>query len=392
MKTRGWIIMGVSLIVLIVSPVFALSAEINMKGGEWEITMETKMEGLPFPMAPISSKISQCVTKEDMVPKASEKEENCKIKNQKIIGNKVTWKVECVDKNASSEGEGEIIYSGNSYTGNIRTKSTDKSGGGAITSMTRLTGRRIGECTKKSQSAQSPNKYPDEVEQAIKTAKQQSKSRETEQIAIRNKYSQLITEAHAFKPHEKEEAACSLKDWGLFASPECERKWGKLNMHEGKWEIVQEKVLEMLEVKPPYDVTGEKEKKHEECLTPKSPFPSQMPTACAQDIKRVGNRITWKIKCPVQQGLKSAITEEGDGEIIYSGNSFKAMTVIKSKNKGVHSVNRITRLTGRRMEECATGRDYTSQKRDYTSQPRKKSESSEEKPNPVKSIRKMFGF
>jgi hypothetical protein len=117
---------------------------IDMQEGMWEHTMEVKMEGMPgVPAMPFTTK--QCMTKKDLVPQSSENKENCKILEQKITGNKVVWKAKCTEKNSVIESEGEITYSGTSYSGTQKTKITEK-GGQVMTSTTKMKGRRIGDC------------------------------------------------------------------------------------------------------------------------------------------------------------------------------------------------------------------------------------------------------
>ncbi len=125
------------------------AAEVNMQEGNWETTMEMKMEGMPFPMPPVTSKVTQCITKKDLVPKTAKKDQKCDVKEQKITGNKVTWKMICVDKNGTMEGQGEITYAGNSYQGTVKNKMIKKDKPGqAMTSTMKMNGRRLGACTK----------------------------------------------------------------------------------------------------------------------------------------------------------------------------------------------------------------------------------------------------
>jgi len=106
--------------------------------------MELKMEGLPFAIPPATTKYY--VTKENVVPKAWEKDDRCKIKDQKIAGNKVTGSAEYMDKDGRSESKREISYSGSSYKGTVKTRMTDKTGKTMVSTGT-MTGRRFGECT-----------------------------------------------------------------------------------------------------------------------------------------------------------------------------------------------------------------------------------------------------
>lgn len=125
---------------LIFTPVWA----IDMKEGMWEHTIEVKMEGMPgVPAMPLTR--TQCMTKKDLVPKSSENEGNCKVLEQKITGNQVVWKARCVEKDSVIESEGNITYSGTTYSGSQKTKITEK-GGQTMTSTAKMKGRRIGEC------------------------------------------------------------------------------------------------------------------------------------------------------------------------------------------------------------------------------------------------------
>ena len=124
-------------------------AEVNMQEGNWETTMEVKMEGMPVPMPPVVSKVQQCITKKDLVPKTANKEQKCDIKSQKILGNTVSWNMVCVDKNGTMESQGEITYAGSSYQGAVKTKTTTKDRPGkAMTSSIKMTGKRLGACSK----------------------------------------------------------------------------------------------------------------------------------------------------------------------------------------------------------------------------------------------------
>lgn len=125
-------------------------AEVNMQEGSWETTIDMKMEmeGMPFPMPPMTYKVNQCLTKKDMVPNTAKKDEKCEVKSQKITGNTVTWSVVCVDKEGRSEGDGTITYAGNSYQGIIKMKITTKDSPKPMRSTMKMSGKRLGNCTK----------------------------------------------------------------------------------------------------------------------------------------------------------------------------------------------------------------------------------------------------
>jgi hypothetical protein len=135
--------------VLVFSIPITSFADVNMKEGNWETTIAMEMEGMPFPMPPVTSKVTQCITKKDLVPRTANKEQKCDIKDQKISGNKVSWRMVCVDKNGTMEGQGEITYAGNSYQGMVKTKTILKDNPNeAMTSTMKLNGRWLGACSK----------------------------------------------------------------------------------------------------------------------------------------------------------------------------------------------------------------------------------------------------
>lgn len=123
----------------------------NMQEGEWENAIEVKMEmpGLPFSMPGMSFKHNDCLTHKDMVPDTAQKGQECKIKEQKVSGDKVTWKSVCTDKDGTLEAEGEMTYSGKSYRGTMKARSIpkDKSAQGMKMDY-KLNGRYLGACKK----------------------------------------------------------------------------------------------------------------------------------------------------------------------------------------------------------------------------------------------------
>jgi hypothetical protein len=143
-RKNEWIIFGTVLWVVMLflsSPLLA----IDMSEGKWEHTGEVKMEGMPgVPAMPFAN--TQCMTQKELIPKSSSgKDGNCTILEQKITGNKVVWKAKCIEKSSVSESEGEITYSGTTYSGNQRIRITEKSGQVMNTTM-KMNGRRIGGC------------------------------------------------------------------------------------------------------------------------------------------------------------------------------------------------------------------------------------------------------
>ncbi|MDA8098526.1 MAG: DUF3617 family protein [Nitrospiraceae bacterium] len=137
----------VAVLVLVFGLAGAASAELNMRDGNWESTIEMTIEGLPFAMPPMSFTNTKCMTKKDAVPSTASKDQKCEVKEQSVTGSTVHWKVVCKDKNGTSEGTGEITYSGTGYRGTMKLKTTDAKGQ-TTTSKAKLSGRRTGDCPK----------------------------------------------------------------------------------------------------------------------------------------------------------------------------------------------------------------------------------------------------
>lgn len=139
---------GIGLIAFIIGSLFLLPsvfAEPNMQEGMWEIKGEMKIEGLPFPMPPVPMTYTQCLTQKDMVPQKKEKNQDCKTIKNEIVGNTVSWAIQCKDKNGVTDSTGKITYKGNSFAGTVHTITMDKKGAKSESTM-QMSGKRTGDC------------------------------------------------------------------------------------------------------------------------------------------------------------------------------------------------------------------------------------------------------
>lgn len=129
----------------VIFPAAVYAAGADMKEGLWEISIAMEMPGMPFGMPPM--KQNHCYTKKELeesknaVPKS---DEQCKITDYKLSGNKASWVTQCKGENAMS-GAGEIIFKGDSYDATVKMKGKD-SDGGAMEMIQHIKGRRIGNC------------------------------------------------------------------------------------------------------------------------------------------------------------------------------------------------------------------------------------------------------
>ena len=115
----------------------------DMQEGNWEVTTRMEMVGMPFTMPPMQH--NQCVTKKDLVPDMSRPDQSCIVKDQKVVGDTVTWRVQCKSDQGTMEGEGRIKYAGATYNGEMQARMIEKSGQ-AMTMKYTMQGRHTGPC------------------------------------------------------------------------------------------------------------------------------------------------------------------------------------------------------------------------------------------------------
>jgi hypothetical protein len=111
----------------------------NLKNGLWEITSKTRIPGMP--MTPATH--TQCLTSQDYLPKDMlQVRSACKIVDQKVSGNTVSWTVKCHGGGDTGTGKGEVTYSGESFKGafvlNVHGMET----------ISQMTGKYVGPCEK----------------------------------------------------------------------------------------------------------------------------------------------------------------------------------------------------------------------------------------------------
>ncbi len=117
------------------------SDAINMNEGRWEITTTMEMANLPFQIPPMSH--TTCLTKNDLIPQDNEqnRDEDCKVTEQSVKGNTVSWTIVCNTDEGKTTSSGTITYKGNSFTGKINMQMP-----GTGTVSQKLAGRRLGSC------------------------------------------------------------------------------------------------------------------------------------------------------------------------------------------------------------------------------------------------------
>lgn len=125
------------------SPAWAIP--LGIQPGFWEITTRMEIPGVPIEMP--SHKLRRCYTKkdvEDLMRPGARQIQDCEIRDQKVDGNRVTWKMECRGEGAMS-GTGAVTVHPTSFRGTI--KGSMKQGRATLEMTQAVSGRRIGDCT-----------------------------------------------------------------------------------------------------------------------------------------------------------------------------------------------------------------------------------------------------
>ena len=128
---------------VVISLVWITGASAEIKEGQWEITTKTEMKGMQMP----ATTMKQCITNKDPVPQKQEKGQECKMKDQKVSGDTVTYTMECKSAEGTMVSSGKMTYKANTFNGT--TDTTVKTKGQPDMKMTStMTGKYLGPCPK----------------------------------------------------------------------------------------------------------------------------------------------------------------------------------------------------------------------------------------------------
>jgi hypothetical protein len=116
-------------------------ADYDINEGLWEITVKVEIEGMSMSMPPITN--TQCITKKTLGPKSNQQNQECKIINQKIEGDTISYDIECSGPSGSMKGHGKVTYTGDTMTGTMEMNTPSQ---GNMKMITKMSGKRIGPC------------------------------------------------------------------------------------------------------------------------------------------------------------------------------------------------------------------------------------------------------
>lgn len=140
---------------LIVALSVAASAQQGIRrDGNWEVTIQMDMPGMPAGMSMPPMKTTQCITPQEaadpekLVPQQPQRgggNSSCSVTDYKTDGNKATWKMSCTGPQPMT-GTGEVVYGVDTYTGTMA-MNVDRAGQPMAMTM-KYSGKRLGDCTK----------------------------------------------------------------------------------------------------------------------------------------------------------------------------------------------------------------------------------------------------
>jgi hypothetical protein len=128
---------------VVISFVWITGASAETKEGQWEITTKTEMKGMQMP----ATTMKQCITNKDPVPQKQEKGQDCKMKDQQVSGDTVTYTMECKSAEGTMVSSGKMTYKANTFNGTTDTTIKTK-GQPDMKMMSTMTGKYLGPCPK----------------------------------------------------------------------------------------------------------------------------------------------------------------------------------------------------------------------------------------------------
>lgn len=139
-----------------------LFAQTGPKEGKWEYTSETNVPGMQMPKMPDNAKLppgmqmpkmgpngmihtfTQCVAKEDWIPRDHKGAEQCKLTRQERSGDTMKWETVCTTPQGKMTGQGVATYKDTSMNATMK-MSAEGRGGFAVTQ--KISGRYLGPCS-----------------------------------------------------------------------------------------------------------------------------------------------------------------------------------------------------------------------------------------------------
>ncbi len=137
---RAWL--GLGCVVLSVAlPLGAAEARINY--GLWEITVKVQLDGTPVDNP--EETFQKCITSTDLTPGNNADSEGCDKAKVTRKDDTINWTVSCAKDKHTMSGNGTVIYSGDTMTGNAQFQAGGK-GMATMKMKLQYQGKRVGKC------------------------------------------------------------------------------------------------------------------------------------------------------------------------------------------------------------------------------------------------------
>lgn len=130
-------------------------AGIQLREGQWLFNVHIQM---PMQSKPTVQKFKTCITNDPvtastLMPWAES--QGCKIRNAKVAGDRLTWKLRCRKSGQRSRGQGEFEVDGDRAEGKARINF--EMGGRQMSVVTEWEAERLGECSETTAVESSPS-------------------------------------------------------------------------------------------------------------------------------------------------------------------------------------------------------------------------------------------
>ncbi len=339
-------------IFLLVAPGLALAA-VDMQEGEWEGTVVTTMEAEGMTMPPMTSTVINCLTKKDLVPNPNpDQANNCRVLDQKVAGNTVSWRLVCEQEGGKMEGSGEMTYHGTSYEGTMKT--TTQAEGQTMTALMKLSGRHLGVCTARTAKGPVVNgkdmgQQQQEMER-YKAMGDEAMARQNQEMAKYQAASRAGSDLVNLPVPAADANAC--RQPGLAAMADCAAQAGELNLKPGLYRITLAKASRM----GGPEATPVESRQEELCLTQAVPVPAFLVEGHdIREVSRSRDKITWSF---------SDARVDVRGGLVYQGNAFSGVISETTQLSPEMKMNQVTKVTAERLGDgdcLGGGRAYTSQ-------------------------------
>jgi Protein of unknown function (DUF3617) len=123
----------------------AAAGGLNLEEGYWETHVSIGIQGGILAVPAIKS--GKCITRQDPLPNSVESSRmHCRVFDKSIVGNDVSWRLECGDEKGKMEGQGKITYAGDSFSGKMEVLVTEIGGDRHAKLEYVMKGERAREC------------------------------------------------------------------------------------------------------------------------------------------------------------------------------------------------------------------------------------------------------